>query len=292
MSKKYELGKKNSDGLYRVIALRNFGTIKKGEVGGFVDSKKNLSQEGCCWISGNARVSGNAFVSGNACVYDNARVSGNACVFDNACVSGNAHVSGNACVYDNARVYGDARVSGDACVFGDARVYGDARVSGDACVYGDACVFGHARVFGNAFVSGDACVSGEAHVFQGYINTNFSKEKNKIQHFRYELAKQLGLTTSTDSVYLFKKVIKTDNSNRFVSVYDKKFIYEIGKWINVRNPDMSDKSCTSGLHCGTALYWKSGDTLLEVEVKLRDIITIQEGKVRCKRLRVVGVVNI
>ena len=64
--------------LFRIKALVDFGTIKAGELGGFVEKEENLSNDGNAWVSGNARVSGNAWVSGNA------RVSGNAGVSDNA----------------------------------------------------------------------------------------------------------------------------------------------------------------------------------------------------------------
>lgn len=52
--------------LYRIQALRDFGDVKEGEFGGWIESEKNLSHEGSAWISGNARVSGNALVSGDA----------------------------------------------------------------------------------------------------------------------------------------------------------------------------------------------------------------------------------
>ena len=109
--------------LYRIKALSSFGYVSAGDLGGFLESEKNLSQNGNAWVSGNARVYGNAEVSGNAEVYGNAEVSGNAEVYGNARVSGSAEVS------DNARVYGNARVSGSAEVYGSARVSGNAEVS-------------------------------------------------------------------------------------------------------------------------------------------------------------------
>ena len=57
--------------LYRIKALRAFGLIQKGELGGFVGAEKNLDQAGNGWVSGDAQVSGNALVCGDA------RVSGN-----------------------------------------------------------------------------------------------------------------------------------------------------------------------------------------------------------------------
>ncbi|MBQ8662505.1 MAG: hypothetical protein IJ471_01470 [Eubacterium sp.] len=90
--------------LFRIRALIEFGDVKEGDLGGFVQKEENLDQYGNAWVSGDARV------------YGNARVYGDAWVSGNAWVYGNAWVSGDARVYGNARVYGDAWVSGDAHV--------------------------------------------------------------------------------------------------------------------------------------------------------------------------------
>lgn len=122
--KKYELTEDtiivNGYILHRIIAIIDFGDIKKGDIGGWIENERSLDQNGNAWVSGNAQV------------------------------YGDARVYGDALVYGNARVFRDARVSGDA------RVFGDARVSGDAWVYGNARVFGNAQVYGNARVSGNA----------------------------------------------------------------------------------------------------------------------------------------
>lgn len=55
--------------LHRIEALRDFWCIKAGERGGYVESEANLSQEGDCWICGNAKVYGNAEVYDNSKVY-------------------------------------------------------------------------------------------------------------------------------------------------------------------------------------------------------------------------------
>ena len=36
--------------LYRIEALKDFGWVKKGDKGGFVESEDNLSQYCDCWI--------------------------------------------------------------------------------------------------------------------------------------------------------------------------------------------------------------------------------------------------
>ena len=73
--------------LYRIKALSSFGCVSAGDLGGFLESEKNLSQNGNAWVFGNAEVYGNAEVSGDARVYGNARVYGDASVYGNAEVS-------------------------------------------------------------------------------------------------------------------------------------------------------------------------------------------------------------
>ena len=148
--------------LFRIKALVEFGTVKAGELGGYIEKEENLDHDGDAWVSGDAQVYGDAQVCGNARVCGDARVYGDAQVSGDAWVYGDAQVSGNAWVSGNARVYGDARVSGDAWVSGDARVSGDAWVSGDAQVYGNADY---------------ACVKGFG---TKYRNTTFFREKDGI----------------------------------------------------------------------------------------------------------------
>ena len=76
--------------LFRVKALVEFGSVKAGELGGYIEKEENLSHNGNAWVSGDAKVSGNAWVYGDAWVSGNAEVSGNAKVYGDAEVSGNA----------------------------------------------------------------------------------------------------------------------------------------------------------------------------------------------------------
>ena len=96
--------------LYQIEALKDFLNVKKGDLGGWIEKESNLSQQGDCWVSGDARVYGRAMVCDNAQVSGDAWVYGRAMVFDNSQVSGDARVSGND------RVSGNARVSGRAII--------------------------------------------------------------------------------------------------------------------------------------------------------------------------------
>ena len=94
--------------LFRIKALVEFGNIKAGELGGYVEKEENISQDGDAWVSDNAEVFGDATVSGDARISGNATVCNNAWVYGNAEVTGNARISGNLCVAGNARISGNA----------------------------------------------------------------------------------------------------------------------------------------------------------------------------------------
>ena len=91
--------------MYRIQALKDFSDVKKGDVGGIVESERNLSQNGDCWI------------------YDSARVYGSARVFE------------DAQIFDVCKIYDDARVFGSAKIYGSTRVFEDAQISGSAKVF-------------------------------------------------------------------------------------------------------------------------------------------------------------
>jgi len=174
--KKYELTQqkmtiKKGLTLYRIKALRDFACVRKGNLGGWVESERNLSTDyNLAWVSGNARVYGAARVIGDAWISGNAQVYGQALVSEEAAVDGNARVYGHSMISDcanvgeNARVYAEARVIGNARVSGEAQVFGEAMLSGNALVreqvkiYGNAKVYGEVNLFGNAEICGEAII--------------------------------------------------------------------------------------------------------------------------------------
>ena len=46
--------------LRQIRATVAFGSVKAGEVGGWIEKEKNLEQSGNAWVCGNARVYGDA----------------------------------------------------------------------------------------------------------------------------------------------------------------------------------------------------------------------------------------
>ena len=90
--KKYELtGETKEIGgvtLHRIRALVDIpgNDVKAGDLGGWIEVERNLSQKGAAWVADEARVMGEALVTGSA------RVMGEASVMDSARVTGKARV--------------------------------------------------------------------------------------------------------------------------------------------------------------------------------------------------------
>lgn len=142
----------------------------------------------------------------------------------------------------------------------------------------------NAWVYGDAKVYGDAEINEENRIITGYINKDYKDIKSK-------LAIQLGVYPLNNKIILFKRVNKK-SKGIYTSCYDSKFEYKDNQIVKVKDYNKFNTSCGEGIHLSTPLYWNEGDTLIACEVNLKDIITIQRGKVRCKKCKVIGEVKL
>ena len=155
--------------VYRIKATRDFylsdGTeIKSGTFGGFVQSEKNLSQKGTCWLKDDAMaynsavIRDSAVISGQAEVKDKAVVCGNALVMDDSVIKENAQINGSARIYNSAAIQGNAIVFGtikdNGFIFGDAKVGRSVVVEGCACVGPSVILKGETVIGEKTFIKG------------------------------------------------------------------------------------------------------------------------------------------
>lgn len=107
MNKKYKLTEEykviNGHKLYRIQAMKDFSDVKEGELGGYIEFQKNLSQEHNCWIYDDACVMGSSIVYDNAIVKDEAVIF-NGYIFDNAIVLGKSFINGGAQICKDAYI--------------------------------------------------------------------------------------------------------------------------------------------------------------------------------------------
>lgn len=185
LSNKYEISgySKFHQGriLHRIVAIKAFGGVKAGDLGGWIECERNLSQVGNCWVYG------------DAAVYNFARITHDATVGGNAEVYNDATASDFAVVGGNARVYVAASITGRASIYGHAHVLDEARVTDYAQVYGNSCVRGNALICVNAQVMDTALISGTAILHgcdkaKGNVMITGDKEKDAIALIRSEAA--------------------------------------------------------------------------------------------------------
>lgn len=151
MNKKYELIPDTevslcpppTSKLWRIKALRDINTIagivKKGDIGGLVESTKNLDKFDNSWIFDNAKVMGDAIIRGGSVLGTYASVSDSSIIDNNSQVMGFSKVRGKSIItysylHDNATVF-SATVSGST-IGGNATVLSnmyikDSNISGD-----------------------------------------------------------------------------------------------------------------------------------------------------------------
>lgn len=189
--------------VYRIRALRDFGDVKAGDLGGYIESDFNLSHSGNCWVYDEAAVCNDAVVR------DYATVCGEAEIKQAAVISGNAHVFGKAQIADNAQVSGHAQVGWEwdgiqnergckngntTVVRGDAKVSGHAQVLGEVILEDHAVVKNHARIEGkwptipdNKYLAYYICgawdhavIDGNAHVTNTYVRSHAHIHENAL----------------------------------------------------------------------------------------------------------------
>ena len=187
--KKYELIKESKtifEGIeiYRIRALKDFSDIKAGDIGGWVCSEDNLSQNGNCWIYDNAKCLDDARVYYNAKMYDNA------IMYDDAIMYDNSRMFNNTIMYNNSRIFNNAKMYDNAMMYNKTRMFSNAIMGDNAIMYDDAIIGDNAKMFDNSRMYDDAIMYDNAilnkdKLLYGSINKSYKKI------FQYHCEKRL-----------------------------------------------------------------------------------------------------
>lgn len=94
----------NGHTLYQICASENKGLIRVGELGGFIESAENLSQEGACWITKDSVVLGSSRITEDVRIVNSTIIDTN--VFGGSYITGSR--LNNSVVHDSHIV--DARI--------------------------------------------------------------------------------------------------------------------------------------------------------------------------------------
>lgn len=140
--KKYELTDNyiELDGrvLFRIRALQSFWNkthyIAAGDLGGYIEDQRCLSQDSNCWVFDNSkvyassRVQDQAIVRGNSLVWDHCHLSGNVVVDNNSRISGYIDLLDYSTV-SNSQIYNNATIS-SSYISGKSFILGVEQITG------------------------------------------------------------------------------------------------------------------------------------------------------------------
>lgn len=224
MDKKYEILKDqaitmNGSTIYRIKALRNFGDIKAGDIGGFIEKEENLSHEGPCWVYGDAMVYHNAKVRENAIVRDYAHVYNESQVLHNAIVEDHARVCNNGIVFGNARIKDNGSVFDHGIVNGFAIVQDNAVVRDCARVYGETIIKDHATVAGYMMVS-KGTISNSAILF-GVGEINFDVSSKDDWTFYRNPCIDSGFITTSTKIDVWNYRFFSGTAEEFIDMFER-----------------------------------------------------------------------
>lgn len=156
--------------LYRIRALKNFSDVKAGDLGGWVQSVKNLSQEGNCWIYDEAM-----------CM-DRARVCDDCAMRDFSAMFGNSRMHDNAVMVDDTMAFDCSTMWDNSIMFGSSKRYDNSVMRGDSKMHDCSTISGHSEMLGDSELCGDSELKEEEKLFgklvskvDKFIDVNNSK---------------------------------------------------------------------------------------------------------------------
>jgi NDP-sugar pyrophosphorylase family protein len=234
-----------------------------------VENEKNLSHEGSCWIYHNARATNTSRVKDNAALCHNAVVT-HSFVKDNATVTQNALIERGSVISDDVLIRGNAKIR-------TSEISGTAKIGSNVEIIGST-VSGSTDIYS---ASDDQILIKNSYIRSGYIT--------KTPNIEDLLAYSLGVYPVNGKVRLYKRV----NRDLSSGWYDRFFYPEKGI-VEEKNYDPDpEQDCSSGLHFSTIdCYPLDFDQkIIAADIDVKDIICVLEGKVRCKKAKILGVVK-
>ena len=185
-SKTYFADTDNPITVHRIRALRDFGDVKKGWLGGYITSEENLSHEGDCWVYDDATIIGTfprimhvAEIRDNAVIYGNVKVFGNAIIKDSSFITDYAVIGDSAVIGGKTAIIGTVSITGKARVYnahiaGRTKITGNAKIGkrrrkfvsiANASITDDCFIEEGAIVVGNIYLSGDTSIGSDTCIF-------------------------------------------------------------------------------------------------------------------------------
>lgn len=222
--KKYEILKENfivdksGSVVFRIRALKEFclsdGTVvKKGTIGGYIQSESNLSHFDSCWVSDNAVVCNNAIVCDKAIVKDEVRIRDCVYVGDNSVIEKNCIICDKVSVLDNSFISGNVVIGGDTLIRKKSKIKGYVRIVD--CEITNSTITEKAHIFGgsvgDSLITDTVKINGRVLVKKSNISNN-AKIHGDIFIEESTISDSVTIDSSTIFFSIIKNSILRDNT--------------------------------------------------------------------------------
>lgn len=204
--------------LYQIRALRDLPGVKAGDLGGYIETEDNLSQDGECWvyphsfIFGNSKIEGNAKVAGFTNVYDSK-------LFGNVYIYGKEDLGGRGITICDSTICGKAIISGD-------KIYISSTEIADWATINNNCHIRNSKIHGNTVVKGNRIKGGyDLRDTNGNVNyvslNNVTMMNSHVSNYaRVNVGKH---------VYLVDAEITSENDVLYINASTTSFVFFKGK---------------------------------------------------------------
>ena len=128
--------------LYRIRALKDFADVKKGKLGGWVQTEDNLSQKGNCWIYNNAKCMDNARMYDNSTMFDRSEMHDNTIMYDYSrmldytTMYGNSEMHDYSKMCDNSEMHEGSKMYNNSIISEHGEMWKNGVLDGDKNLYG------------------------------------------------------------------------------------------------------------------------------------------------------------
>ena len=122
--------------LHRIRALRDFGDIKKGDIGGFVENENNLSHKGNCWIYDDAKAMDDSIMYDNSRIYDKSELHDDSIMHNYTRMYDYSELHNNSIMNDDSAMYDNSTMYDYSIMYDNSEMYNNSTLKNKTRLYG------------------------------------------------------------------------------------------------------------------------------------------------------------
>ena len=217
--------------LHRIRALKNFGLVEIGEIGGYVQTEDNLSQYGNCWIyddakcMDNAKCTDNSVMYWNSCMYDNSRMFNNSKMYDNTKMFDNSRMFNNSKMSDNTKMFDNAMMYGNSAMYNNSQMFNDSNMFNNTKMYDNSKMYGNSQMRDESMMCDKSMMCDDSRMYDNAMLKNNDKLYGKINKS-------------------FKQIFQHQCRNRYLTAIlteENEILYSIGCQVGITKEVFIDR---------------------------------------------------